>query len=143
MLTEIDILKAVQQELKKIEARPVYIDDKKENFEAPCWFLKLTTARAQASAVKTHDVCDLYITYIDDLNAGNTFHLYQLKSSLQDAFFAGFYVKDRHITPDSVQTDICSNDGDILQCSIHFSYFDVLDPREYPLMKHFYDNYNA
>ena len=41
MLRQVEILKAVQDKLKKIYPLKVYLDEVKEDFETPCFFLKL------------------------------------------------------------------------------------------------------
>lgn len=141
-----DILKAARALLKTIESRPVYLDDVRENISTPCWLLKLNTTRTPVNGTRSQNICDLYVTYIQDLNANDSLHLYDIKSALHDAFVPGFKCADRFITIETISTDIYDDAGEILQASLHFTYYDAVQPRESDdgkdwMMEHFYPSY--
>lgn len=144
-MKESDILKAARTLLKTIEDRPVYLDDKRENIATPCWLLKLDTTRAPVNGTRSQNTCNLYITYIQDLNAADPLHLYDLKSEIHDAFIPGFKVADRYITVDTVSSDIYDDAGEILQATLHFVYYDATNDNDQGkdtyLMENFYPSY--
>lgn len=140
-MKESDILKAARALLKTIEDRKVYLDDVRENIETPCWLLKLDTTRAPVNGTRNQNTCNLYITYIQDLNASDPLHLYDLKSAINAAFIPGFKVADRYITVDTASSDIYDDAGEILQATLHFVYYDAVQPVEDWMMEHFYPSY--
>ena len=141
MLSEVDILTATKAALKSVRAIPVYIDDYKENFKAPCWFVKLDTTRAMISKYRCRNVCSLMVTYFSQLNDTSALELYRLKSDIQDSLWRGLTVKDRHMNFDSVQSNIISDDADIVQTDLHFEYIDAVDDNESScLIQHVYDD---
>lgn len=144
-MKESDILKAARALLKTIEDRKVYLDDVRENIETPCWLLKLNTTRAPVNGNRSQNICDLYVTYIQDLNANDSLHLYDLKSALNDAFVPGFRCADRFITIETISTDIYDDAGEILQASLHFTYYDAAPSASETgdgwMMEHFYPSY--
>lgn len=136
-----DILKAARALLKEIEERAVYLDDVREQVETPCWLLKLDTTRAPVNKERNKNTCNLYVTYIQDLNANDSLHLYDIKSALHDAFVPGFGCADRYITTETISTDIYDDAGEILQATIHFTYYDAVQPEDWWMMEHFYPLY--
>ena len=141
MLSEVDILTATKAALKSVRNVPVYIDDYKEHFESPCWFIKLDTSRAMISRYRCRNICSLTVTYFSQLNDTSALELYRIKTEVQNSLWRGLKIKDRHINFDSVQTNIISDDADIMQTDLHFEYIDAIDDSESAvLIQHVYDD---
>ena len=74
MLLQREILEATKAKLKDIprfQNLKAYLDETKENFETPCFFLKLikTAKPENVMAGRTENECLLVITYFDSNNS--------------------------------------------------------------------------
>lgn len=64
MIHDIDILQAVQQKLKERFPYPVYLQEVKEGFAPPAFFLKTMTVATPQKENEVYRDTDLYITYL-------------------------------------------------------------------------------
>lgn len=64
MIHDLDILQAVQQKLKERFPYPVYLQEVKEGFAPPAFFLKTMTVVTPQKETEVYRDTDLYITYL-------------------------------------------------------------------------------
>lgn len=135
MLLQRDILEAVKEKLKSLprfKELKAYLDETKENFETPCFFLKLikTTKPENARAGRTQNECLLVITYFDakdetDESESKAAEIYDIKDEITAAFWRGLKVKDRWIHFSEVTSDTDGDDADIIYMQLPFEYMDA------------------
>jgi len=126
MLRQVEILEAVRNRLKKIYPLKVYLDEVKEDFETPCFFLKLI------KTVEPHDIradkylndCLLIITYFALKGTAQAADLYNIKDSVTAAFWRGMQVKDRYIHFEEVSSDTDTEEAEIVYIQLPFKYYD-------------------
>ena len=131
MLKETDILKAVWKKLKVIyPAHEVYLDETKENFKTPCFFLKLIKSTAPHKKYLNYNVCTLYITFFPERPA-DAMEMYTVKDTVIEAFWAGIQVEERYIQFGAISGNTDGQDSDIAQITLPFNYYDAI-PRVEP-----------
>ena len=131
MLKEADILKAVRNEIKAIYPNyEIYLDDTKENFKTPCFFLKLIRSTNMHTKYLNFNVCTLYITYFPAANS-DALGMYEVKDVLIEKFWQGLQVTDRHIKFEPINSNTDGQDSNIAQIALPFSYYDAV-PKEEP-----------
>ena len=64
MIHDLDILQAVQQKLKERFPYPVHLQEVKEGFAPPAFFLKTMTVAMPQKENEVYRDTDLYITYL-------------------------------------------------------------------------------
>lgn len=134
MLKETDILKAARNEIKALYPNyQVYLDDIKENFRTPCFFLKLIRATNQHTMYTCYNVCTMYITYFSAPEA-DALELYEVKDSLVEKFWSGLQVLDRNLKFGPITSNTDGQDSDLAQVTLPFSYYDAI-PRIEPEYK--------
>ena len=62
MIHDIDILQAIQQKLKERFPYPVYLQEVKEGFRPPAFFLKTMTVASPQGRKEVYRDTDMYIT---------------------------------------------------------------------------------
>ena len=126
MLKQTDILRAAQAKLKKLYQLPVYLDEVKEDFQTPCFFLKLlkTVQPHNINANKTLNDCLLVITYFALKGTVQAVDLYDIKDSVAAAFWRGMQVGDRWIHFEEIKSDTDSEEQEIVYIQLPFTYYD-------------------
>lgn len=128
MLKQTDILISTRNELKKLYPNfLVYLDDTKEGFDSPCFFLKLLIVRSQQSRALFLNDCTLYITYFAQKNETSAVELYDIKDNILNQFFGGLQVNERYIKFETVSCTTDGNEADIINFDLHFKYYDSID----------------
>jgi len=130
MLTQRDILEATKEKLKNIprfNSLKVYLDESKENFETPCFFLKLikTTRPDNVRAGRTTNECLLVITYFAEKGENEAVDLYDVKDEITAAFWKGLKVQERWIHFEEVSSDTEGEEADIIYMQLPFTYMDA------------------
>ena len=144
MLKQTDILRAAQERLKKLYPLPVYLDEVKEDFQTPCFFLKLIKFRSYLGCHVLTDIfdpriagvgfigyqkvqlndCLLVITYFALKGTVQAVDLYDIKDSVAAAFWRGMKVCDRYIHFEEVRSDTDSEEQEIVYIQLPFQYYD-------------------
>lgn len=128
MLTQIDILKAVRDVLKTHYDYPVYLDETKEGFESPCFFLKSNRLTNLDNKSYELNNITIYLTFYSEKGTLNAEELYILQDSLTSYFRSGFTVlKDnRYLLTKNLSLEIEGEDSDIIHLSFDIQYYDYL-----------------
>lgn len=130
MITQLDILKAITTELKKIKNIPVFLDDIKEGFGDEAFFLKAIGKRTQINKYLNNNTVNIYITYVKAKNTITAAELYSLKDLIVDTFYTGLFVKTetetRHINFNAITAEVLGQDGDILEIRLPAFYMDAI-----------------
>ena len=126
MLKQTEILRATREKLKQLYTLPVYLDEVKENFQTPCFFLKLMkrVMPHNISANKNKNECLLVITYFALKGTVQAVDLYDIKDSVTAAFWRGMQVGDRWIHFEEVKSDTDSEEQEIVYIQLPFTYYD-------------------
>lgn len=142
MLTEEEILRAVRQKIKGIYPKyPINLEDSKENFRTPCFFLKLIRSTTKAGKRTTYNVCTLYVTYFP-CQPADPVNLYSVKDAVVEAFWNGLQVADRIIKFGTLSTNTIGQDGDVAEITLPFTYYDSLGQDEKWLIQNIYEKIN-
>lgn len=140
MLKQSEILLAVGNKLKsQFPNFPAYLDDTKENFKSPCFFLKMIVLKQPVNKYVNYNDCTLYITYFS-LKGEAMYKTYDIKDAVIDLFWRGLKVKDRYIHFGNISTMTEGQDADIEMLTLPFVFYDAIemDVTEY-LMMNFYN----
>lgn len=130
MLKEIEILEAARNKIKLLYPDiPVYLEDNKEDFYPPSFFLKLIRSTVKAGKYTTYNVCTLYISYIPKLPA-TSMDLYRTKDIIIEAFWNGLGAADRVIKFGTISAVTTGQDADMAQIALPFTYYDAVKPTE-------------
>ena len=131
MLKENEILEATKLKLKTIYSYPVYLDDVKKNFSAPCFFLKLIRSTRQDGKYTNYNTCTLYINYFPQRTGDDgQMERYEVKDNVIELFYPGLQVADRHLKFGSISANTVGQDSDIVEISFPFSYYDAIPHNE-------------
>ena len=88
MIHDIDILQAVQQKLKERFPYPVYLQEVKEGFRPPAFFLKTMTVASPQGRKEVYRDTDMYITYIPQKQTASA-SIYEVLAAAEDLFRDG------------------------------------------------------
>jgi hypothetical protein len=128
MLTQIDILQAVRDILINHYEYPVYLDEVKEGFESPCFFLK--SIRLTNLDNKSYELNNItiYLTFFSEKGTLNAEELYTIQDSLTSYFRSGFIVQkdNRYLLTKNLSHEIDGEDSDIITFSFDIQYYDYL-----------------
>lgn len=128
MLTQIDILKAVRDILINHYEYPVYLDEVKEGFESPCFFLK--SIRLTNLDNKSYELNNItiYLTFFSEKGTLTAEELYIIQDSLTSYFRSGFTVQkdNRYLLTRNLSHEIDGEDSDIIIFSFDIQYYDYL-----------------
>lgn len=130
MIYDIDILQAVQEKLKeKWGEIPVYLQEVKEGFPTPAFFLKtLTVATPQGHETVYRDT-DIYITYIPK-KMYKTSGILQVMADVEDCLRDGLKVKDRLISVSTMTEELLGGDNDGGRVTVTLQYYESSDQDE-------------
>ena len=126
MLKQSEILEAVKIKLKEIINIPVYLDEVKENYETPCFFLKLVkhTRPENEAANRYYNECLLGIAYFEQKGTAKASIFYDVQDAIIRKFWRGLKIGKRYIHFQQLECDIVGQDGDIMSVALPFNYFD-------------------
>jgi hypothetical protein len=126
MLTELEILDAIRTRLKAAYPYPVYLEDSKEDFLSPCFFLKSMLTRTQERQDMSINNLTVYITFFALKGSKSAPLLYSIKDGVLGMFWQGFQVENRYLHVDSINADIDGSDADTAQFALRSTYYDAV-----------------
>ena len=129
MIHDIDILQAVQQKLKERFPYPVYLQEVKEGFRPPAFFLKSMTVATPQAPNRVYRDTDIYITYIPQKQAAST-SIYGVLAAVEDLFRDGIAVQDRFFAVLSMSEELMGQDNDGGRVTLTSQYYDSADETE-------------
>lgn len=122
----------------------VYLEDVKDNFETPCFFLGLTSVVSQENTNLYKNNCTLHITFFTEKGRVDALFLYDVKDTVTKLFRHGLPVGDRFLHFTSVSTETEGEDADIIFFNLPFIYYDADGQQdEKYLMQHIYNHYET
>ncbi len=116
MIHDFDILQAVQQKLKERFPYPVYLQEVKEGFAPPAFFLKTMTVATPQKENEVYRDTDLYITY--------------LPKKQENLFRDGLKVGNRYLPVVSMSEELMGTDNDGGRLTLTFQYYDAREKEE-------------
>lgn len=141
MIHDIDILQAVQKSLKEIYPYPVYLQEVKEGFHPPAFFLKTMTVATPQSEGAIYRDTDIYITYIPRKGTAST-EIYKVLASIEDLFRDGFAVGDRFFAVSSMTEELIGEDSDGGRVTLTLGAYDAEEEKDgSPLMEILHQRY--
>lgn len=128
MLNQIDILSAIKDILASKFGYPIYLDEVKEGFESPCFFLKSNRIANRDNKCYQLNTIMIYITFFSEKGTLTAEELYNLQDSLTQYFISGFPVKkdNRYLQTLNLNHEIDGEDSDIITLSFDIRYYDYL-----------------
>lgn len=130
MIHDLDILQAVQEQLRtKFPGCPVYLQEVKEGFQPPAFFLKSMTVATPLHDGMVYRDTDIYITYVPRKTI-HTFVIFQALADALELFMDGLTVKDRHISFSSITEELLGEANDGGQITLSFSYYEAATKEE-------------
>ena len=131
MLKSSDILKSTHDELQALYPDfPVYLDETKEGFTTPCFFLKLVSVRAPETRLRYKSTCSLFISFLCEKGKVDPLYIYDLKDDIYNMFWQGMKVKDRFLKFDSLKSESLGTESDSIQFQLDFTYLDIVEEKE-------------
>ena len=125
MIHDIDILQAIQQKLKERFPYPVYLQEVKEGFRPPAFFLKtMTVASPQGRKEVYRDN-----TYIPQKQTAST-SIYEVLAAAEDLFRDGIAVQDRFFSVRSMNEELIGPDNDGGRLTLTVQDYDSADETE-------------
>lgn len=130
MIHDLDILQAVQEKLRmKFPGCPVYLQEVKEGFTPPAFFLKSMTVATPLHDGMVYRDTDIYITYVPRKTI-HTFVIFQALADTLELFMDGITVKARHISFSSITEELLGEANDGGQITLSFSYYETATKEE-------------
>ena len=129
MIHDIDILQAVQQKLKERFPYPVYLQDVKEGFRPPAFFLKSMMVTSPQGGKEVYRDTDIYITYIPQKQAAST-SIYEVLAAVEDLFRDGIAVQDRFFAVPSMSEELIGQDNDGGRVTLTLNYYDSAEKND-------------
>lgn len=129
MIHDIDILQAMQQKLKERFPYPVYLQEVKEVFRPPAFFLKTMTVASPQGRREVYRDTDMYITYIPQKQTAST-SIYEVLAAAEDLFRDGIAVQDRFFAVLSMNEELIGADNDGGRLTLTVQYYDSADETE-------------
>lgn len=112
MIHDLDILQAVQQKLKERFPYPVYLQEVKEGFAPPAFFLKTMTVATPQKENEVYRDTDLYITYLPKKQEKST-AIYAVLFAAENLFRDGLKVGNRYLPVVSMSEELMGTDNDV------------------------------
>ena len=129
MIHDIDILQAVQQKLKERFPYPVYLQEVKEGFAPPAFFLKTMTVATPQKEKEVYRDTDLYITYLPKKQEKST-AIYAVLFAAENLFRDGLKVGNRYLPVVSMSEELMGTDNDGGRLTLTFQYYDAREKEE-------------
>ena len=129
MIHDIDILQAVQQKLKERFPYPVYLQEVKEGFTPPAFFLKTMTVATPQKENEGYRDTDLYITYLPKKQEAST-AIYAVLFAVENLLRDGLKVSDRYLSVVSISEELMGTDNDGGRLTLTFQYYDAQEKAE-------------
>ena len=103
-MNQIDILSSVKDKIADIYSYPIYLDETKEGFESPCFFLKAIRTSNRNNYNYQKNYVSVYVTFFSEKGTLLAEDLYEIQDKLIDTFTYGFYLlnKRRHVLTENL-----------------------------------------
>lgn len=125
-LSQLAVLKAAAELVKKQFGCTVYSDEVLKNFKKPCFFAKvITTTRPQAKYIVRRTVSIIF-TYFPREKQKTEIHYMEMFEATHALFVPGFRAGSRYLHVSEVSQARAGEDEDILQMTVNLSYLDYL-----------------
>lgn len=145
MIAVTNILESTRDKLKSLKDIPVYLDEVKESFKSPCFFLKTikTTVPEKEFLYKTQ--LTLYITYYAKKGHNSALELLAIKDLVNYAFAKGIFVDDsnknkRYLRFASIENETIGKDADIVEFTLRTNYYERIEKDEPELIRYIHTN---
>lgn len=122
IIHSIDILEAVNKILKDNYKYRIYLEDIKEGFDSPCFFLKVQHRLTKTSANYCQNTVTVYIDYLPQKGELLAEELLEMAKSLTVLFYQGIQVQGRYFLTKNIQSELGSEDKDVLNLSFDIDY---------------------
>ena len=143
MIKDLDILESVQRTLKEKFTYPVYLQEVKEGFKTPAFFLKTMTVVTPQKENGVYKDTDLYITYVPQKQEAST-AIYAVLFSVEELFRDGLKVGDRFLSVISISEELIGTDNDGGRLTLSFQYYDAGEFKtDEPIMEIFHQRYQG
>jgi hypothetical protein len=126
-MNQLDILQAVQAKLAKAFNYPIYLDETKEGFQSPCFFLKAIRTTNRDNYTYHKNNVSIYVTFFSEKGTLLAEELYAIQDTLFTDFTYGFYLLNKRdfLLTENLHAEIDGEDSDIITFSFDVKYFDV------------------
>lgn len=125
MISDLSLLQAVQQTLRTQFDLPVYLQEVKEDFSVPAFFLKTMTVATPVREGQLLRDTDMYITYIPKKRESST-AIYAVLFAVEGLFCRGVTVGNRHVSVESITEELIGEDADGGRVTLTVRYYDAL-----------------
>ena len=129
MIHDIDILQAVQKALREKFSYPIYLQEVKEGFTPPAFFLKTMTVTTPQKENEVYRDTDLYMTYLPKKQEAST-AIYAVLFAAEDLFRDGLKVGDRYLPVVSISEELMGTDNDGGRLTLTFQYYEAQEKAE-------------
>lgn len=126
-MNQLDILQAVQSKLAESFNYPIYLDETKEGFQSPCFFLKAIRTTNRDNYIYHKNNVSIYVTFFSEKGTLLAEDLYTIQDTLFTDFTYGFYLSNkRHfLLTENLHAEIDGEDSDVILFSFDVKYFDI------------------
>lgn len=120
----VEIITKVTEKLKNKFNCKIYADEVLENFQKPCFFIKLESTNAQQTINFAQKTVSVILTYFPADNQCNEIHYLDIFDKIESIFQCGLQLQERYLHTDNISVDRVGEDMDILQITIDFTYLE-------------------
>lgn len=126
-MNQLDILQAVQAKLAKAFNYPIYLDETKEGFQSPCFFLKAIRTTNRDNYTYHKNNVSIYVTFFAEKGTLLAEDLYAIQDTLFTDFTYGFYLLNKRdfLLTENLHAEIDGEDSDVILFSFDVKYFDI------------------
>jgi hypothetical protein len=126
MMNQLDILEAVKAKVLDSYNYPIYLDETKEGFQSPCFFLKALRTTNRDNCNYHVNYVSVYVTFFAEKGTILAEDLYAIQDTLFNSFTYGFYLLNerRFLLTENIHAEIDGEDSDLITFSFDVKYFD-------------------
>lgn len=144
MVPVANILNSTRDKLKNLKDIPVYLDEVKESFKSPCFFLKTIKTTTPKKEFLYHTQLTLYITYYAKKNHNSAIELLEIKDLINYGFAKGIFVcgngEERYFRFFSIESETIGKDADIIEFTLRTNYYERIEKDEPELIRYIHTN---
>lgn len=120
----IEIIQQAAALIKKECNCKVYADEVLENFNKPCFFIKLASINSPQTVNFTEKTVTLVLTYFPADDMRDELHYMDIFDRVERLFQHGLQLSQRFLHTSSIDADRVGEERDILQITVDFEYLD-------------------
>lgn len=126
-MNQLDILQAVQAKIAEAFNYPIYLDETKEGFQSPCFFLKAIRTTNRDNYTYHKNNVSIYVTFFSEKGTLLAEELYAIQDTLFTDFTYGFYLLNKRdfLLTENLHAEIDGEDSDVILFSFDVKYFDI------------------